>query len=333
MNCGLHSPCKRMRTVGCNPPSAQRVRLMLLFVASLWLWALQECSFASLERPREGRILVQSGRHKLWYRVTQSLDKSSGGSKHAPLVVLHGGPQVPSDYLFDLAELRGRPVVFYDQLGCGRSDAPPINDADYSIASSVADLRELLGALGIGNYHLYGQSWGGILAYEHLSRPIGADGPSCLSVILSSSPTSVRLVEQEADKLVASCSQVVADKGVDEADTGKLVAELFRSRHQCRTREYPQLLSDAQAKAGSIWRGSAAISGWQLGNVTIPTRFPALVMHGEHDFVNGKCVEDWSRVFLGLEKVVTLKGCAHHGLLEDPKTYLDTIDRFIQQHS
>jgi proline iminopeptidase len=40
-----------------------------------------------------------------------------------PLVLLHGGPGVPSYYLNPMASLSDeRPVIFIDQLGCGRSD-------------------------------------------------------------------------------------------------------------------------------------------------------------------------------------------------------------------
>ena len=40
----------------------------------------------------------------------------------SPLVVLHGGPGVPSNYLMTLVNvITDRTVIFYDQLGCGRS--------------------------------------------------------------------------------------------------------------------------------------------------------------------------------------------------------------------
>jgi uncharacterized protein YndB with AHSA1/START domain len=66
--------------------------------------------------PREGFATVPRG--KVWYRVV-------GDGPGVPLVVLHGGPGAPSYYLASLARLGAeRPVVFYDQLGAGRSDQP-----------------------------------------------------------------------------------------------------------------------------------------------------------------------------------------------------------------
>ncbi|EJK60276.1 hypothetical protein THAOC_19400, partial [Thalassiosira oceanica] len=83
----------------------------------------------------------------------------------APIVALHGGPSVPSDYLYPLGDVVPyRSIVFYDQLGCGKSDKP--DDASlYSTAHSVDDLRVLLRKIGVRRFHLYGQSYGGILGY------------------------------------------------------------------------------------------------------------------------------------------------------------------------
>ena len=65
---------------------------------------------------REGFIPVRGGR--VWYQVI-------GEGDAIPLLTLHGGPGVPHDYLETLDELVDeRPVIFYDQLGCGRSDRP-----------------------------------------------------------------------------------------------------------------------------------------------------------------------------------------------------------------
>src|SRR5437660_7276743 len=69
-------------------------------------------------REQEGFIPVEEG-YRVWYRIF------GGGAEHEriPLLMLHGGPGVPHDYLENLAALASdeRRVIFYDQLGCGRS--------------------------------------------------------------------------------------------------------------------------------------------------------------------------------------------------------------------
>ena len=60
-------------------------------------------------------------------------------------------------------------VVAYDFRGNGRSDAP---DEPMTIATFVEDTTALLDHLGLDSAHLYGQSFGGMVAQEiALSRP------------------------------------------------------------------------------------------------------------------------------------------------------------------
>ena len=59
----------------------------------------------------------------IFTRVFRPMSMSS--RQAAPIVVLHGGPSVPSDYLYPLVDfVPCRSMVFYDQVGCGRSSQP-----------------------------------------------------------------------------------------------------------------------------------------------------------------------------------------------------------------
>ncbi|HET7640830.1 MAG TPA: alpha/beta fold hydrolase, partial [Ktedonobacteraceae bacterium] len=70
-------------------------------------------------REKEGYVPVDG--YRVWYRSV-----GGGEGEHTPLLILHGGPGVPHDYLENLEALASETqrVIFYDQLGCGRSDQP-----------------------------------------------------------------------------------------------------------------------------------------------------------------------------------------------------------------
>ena len=132
---------------------------------------LMELLAAELVRGR-GRVsaalytttgLVPFRGHHTWYGIVGTGEEPGS----APLVVCHGGPGFPHDALEPLAALaRGRRVVFYDQLGCGRSDHPH-DPSLWSVELFEAELGALRAALGLDRCHLLGQSWGGSLALAH----------------------------------------------------------------------------------------------------------------------------------------------------------------------
>lgn len=75
-----------------------------------------------------------------------------------PLVTLHAGPGYPSVSLEPLEPLGAdRQVVFYDQLGCGKSDRPDDPNL-WRIDRFVAELQMLVDALGYDEVHLLGHS-------------------------------------------------------------------------------------------------------------------------------------------------------------------------------
>lgn len=235
----------------------------------------------------------------------------------APIVALHGGPSIPSNYLYPLEDVVPyRSIVFYDQLGCGKSDEPK-DISQYSIEDSVEDLKVLLKKLGVRRFHLYGQSYGGILAFEYMKSVASCtdadDDVKCLSAVLSSAPTNVQEIENEFVRLVQDLDP---DKTMTEAE----IDELFRKTHQCRLPDMPDILADAYANAGTVWRGTEAIADY----VAQPppedaSRMPSsMIIRGEFDFVNEASVEGWKKAFnTKFLRYKTLEGCSHHVMLEN----------------
>ena len=126
-----------------------------------------------------GHLDVPGGRVAYW-RV------SAPGARGIPLLCLHGGPGMTHNYLAPLSALADeRPVIFYDQLGCGESDRPA-DESLWTVERSVAEVAAVREALGLDAMHLFGNSWGGWLAVSYvLDRQ-----PPLASLTLSSSPPS-----------------------------------------------------------------------------------------------------------------------------------------------
>jgi proline-specific peptidase len=187
---------------------------------------------------------------RICYRVVGDLAKPQPDK--IPLLVLHGGPGAPADYLHPLEELadNGRPIVFYDQLGCGNSDQP--NDPSmWSVELFLDELATVRQELGLDHIHLLGHSWGGMLAMEYaLTRPEGL-----VSLILASSPASIPQWVAEANRLRKELPQEVEQtlRHHEEAGTTNDPAyeeamQVFYKRHVCRLDPWPESYMRTEAK-------------------------------------------------------------------------------------
>ncbi len=93
-----------------------------------------------------------------------------------PLLVLHGGPGLPSDYLHGLAALAPAPgvdVLLVDQLGCGRSERPD-DPGLRTVSRAVAGVGAVRVGLGLGRVHVLSHSEGAYLALAYV-----AEHPEC----------------------------------------------------------------------------------------------------------------------------------------------------------
>jgi pimeloyl-ACP methyl ester carboxylesterase len=132
--------------------------------------------------------------YRIWYRVA----RSSTSDSRSPILLLHGGPGLGSDYLepLELLAEQGRTVIRFDQLGSGRSDRP--RDLSlWRIEGCIRQIESIREALGLDRFHLLGHSWGGMVALEYLLTQ-----PSVVvSACLCSSVVSVQLWADEGHRL------------------------------------------------------------------------------------------------------------------------------------
>lgn len=101
----------RQRAAPVAPVLSAREREVLNRIA-----CRQSIPAIAAERQVEGTIAVPGGR--VWFQRI-------GGGPGRPLLVVHGGPGLPHNYLAPLRRLSDeREVIFWDQLGCGNSACP-----------------------------------------------------------------------------------------------------------------------------------------------------------------------------------------------------------------
>jgi proline-specific peptidase len=288
----------------------------------------------------EGHIPYAGG--ETWYRIVG--DGEEPGK--LPLLCLHGGPGAPHDYLEPLEDLAGtgRRVIFYDQVGCGRSWIEKPTDF-WTVELFVGEVQAVRDALGLDRIHLFGSSWGGMLAMEYaLTRPSGLE-----SLVLSSSPASIPLWEAETGRLrheLPTDVQAILDEhetaGTLDSPEYEAATMEFYKRHVCRIYPVPEFVQRTFAGLAEhrdvylTMQGpnefviTGTLKTWdvtgRLGEIDVPT----LITAGVHDEFTPIQAE---RVHAGIpgSELVTFQDASHMQFVEEPERYHELVAGFLDR--
>lgn len=289
-------------------------------------------------KTREAYVEVEDG-FRVW-------TKSIGGGTaddYPALLILHGGPGGGHDYLSNLASLasNSQKVIFYDQLGCGKSDQP--NDPTrWEISRFVKELATIRGSLNLHKVILLGQSWGGMLAIEYLlTDPEGVSG-----LILSNSLSSASIFAAEIlrlkNQLPASILNTLIEseaKGDINNDRYESAVKAFYCRHILRMDPMPdqvwKALNSENQSYQVMWGSNefnftGNLRYWERTNDLHQIQMPTLIISGEFD-ESTPAVNQVMHKALRNSKWITMPGCSHLPNLENPDHYIGHISEFLDQ--
>lgn len=232
-----------------------------------------------------------------WYRVLGDLT-----SAKTPVMVLHGGPGAGHNYCEPLAELiaqTGRPVILYDQIGCGNSTHLPDAPAEFWRPELfMEELVLLTQHLKIADrYAIVGQSWGGMLGMQFaITHPKGLT-----AIVIADSPASMQVWVSEANKLRALLPPDVEatllkheTDGTTDDPAYVAAVDVFYGRHLCRIPQPPAVLASfAQLGADptvyhtmngpSEFHVIGSLKNWDIRSQLKDISVPTLLVSGQYD--------------------------------------------------
>ncbi len=286
-------------------------------------------------RPGEGRIEVPGG--QVWYRIV-------GEGKGTPLLLLHGGPGATSYALGPLEKIGAdRPVIFYDQLGCGRSDTPD-DPSLWTVERFVEELAQVRSALGLEEVHIFGHSWGSMLAVEYvLTRaPKGIR-----SLILAGPVLDVPRFLRDADRLRADLPVDVQEtlRNHEEAETYdspeyQAATLEFYKRHLCRIDPPPREMQQSLESFG--WQVYSQMWGPTEFHATGPLKdfdrtdrlaeisLPTLLTVGRFDEATPETAASFETI-LPNARLHIFEDSSHMTMLEEPEEYVRVISDFLRE--
>lgn len=322
-------------------------------------YCLQPLSSRRISRHRRpGRLLVPTpftfselripfAEGETWARIASPTTAPS--ERVLPVIVLHGGPGMAHDYVQNFTELTrgGRAVIHYDQYGCGRSTHLPEAPADlWDVQLFVDEFVNLTERLGIGAYHLVGQSWGGMLGAEIATRR----PPGLRTLSICNSPASMELWMQGAARLRAALPAGTrsaldlheADGTTDHPDY-LAATQQFYDRHVCRITPTPpdfQASVDQMEAEPTVYHTMngpnefhviGSLRPWSVIDRLHLIDVPTLVVAGEFDEA---VPESWAPFVEHIPDVTqhVFAGASHCTHLEQPEVFFDVLDAFLADH-
>ena len=263
------------------------------------------------------------------------------GKEGIPLLVVHGGPgflsmpQTVSDFSDE------RPVYFYDQLGCGKSDRAS-RDELYSLETYADELDTIRDELGLSEVILVGFSWGcGLICSYLLNKGLRGVKGLILSGPLLSSPLWEN--DQRKNMTTLSNSAISAiEKGERDQEYGEeygeAVNEYYR-RFVCNLDPWPDYLISSMEKMNTdvymrMWGLSEFTVTGSLKHFDLYPRLreidvPVLLTCGDTDEAHVKTVKDFQDAFANACMAV-IPDATHMHHIERPEIYKAAVNWFLR---
>ena len=264
------------------------------------------------------------------------------GPSAPPLLAIHGGPGIPHQQLQPLEQLRDhRPVIFYDQLGCGKSDRPKGTHL-WKIHRFVEELAQVRDNLSPGPVHILGCSWGSMIAVDYvLRKPVGIKSLVLVIPILSVSKWTEdqkRLRDRLPHRLRCILQRYEKGETVLTLEYKAVLSE-FRKRHMLRNLDsWPDVMSEAlQARNEEVskimwgdqpFRVSGNLRDYErtarLSEVDVPT----LLICGRHDTSTPETIS-WYRSLFQQADIAVFEDSSHRAHFEETQAFLVEVQGFL----
>jgi proline iminopeptidase len=259
--------------------------------------------------------------------------------KGDPVIVIHGGPVLDQSYMIDhFRELaKTHRLIFYDQRACGKSTAD-VDTSSMTMKNLIDDIDQLRQKLGLEQVHIFGHSWGGMLAAKYaIEYPLKVKS----LVLCDAMPPSFRLWNEEEEIIATRTSsydslleeQIKSQQGFKNQEVrwvDSLMKVSFKSQFVDTTKialmkiKLPQYYFKRSKIFEHIGPELFAFDiTLQLEKITAPT----LIIYGDQE----PATEISAPIYksgIANSQLVVISNSGHFPFIEQPKQFNLTIESF-----
>jgi proline iminopeptidase len=282
-------------------------------------------------------IAVAGGKYKVWTKKI--------GSGPVKVLLLHGGPGFPHDYLEAMESFlpqAGIEMYYYDQLGVGNSDAPD-DPALWTLPRYTSEVEEVRQGLGLDQFVLLGHSWGGILAMEyalHFQQHLRGLVISNMTAGTASylKRTAALKVQFLSPKMLARLNALEAAKEYDNPEYTRIVDETLYPQMLCRLKPWPEPVSRAfrlgnqkiynQMQGKSEFEVTGNLKDWERWDRLHEIKIKALTIGATHDEMDPADMQKMATLMPNAVSCICPNG-SHMAFWDDQVTYFRYLLGFL----
>ena len=293
----------------------------------------------SYEVKTGGSKMIQiDGKYNVW-------TKKIGNGK-IKVLLLHGGPGFSHDYMEcfeDFLPKEGIEFYYYDQLGCGNSDIPT-DTTLWNIPRFVEEVEQVRKGLGLDNFYLYGQSWGGMLAMEYLDKYQSHVKAAVLSNMTASSKSYVTYTAKLKEQILSPQDRATYDsldklKAYNSPEFQNLMMNKLYTQVVCRipVERWPEPLMRAFKKANQTiyiqmqgvdeFHVTGNFKDWDMWDRLPNIKVPTLVIGGMYDEMNPDDIKKEGKLIPNSRTYICPNG-SHLSMYDDQQNYFTNLIAF-----
>jgi len=279
----------------------------------------------------DGYIAIKNG--KLHYRTY---------GKGVPILIINGGPGMNCEGFSSLAKLfdeKYQPILF-DQRGTGRSILETLDSTTVTMDLMLQDIETLRKAMGIKEWIVFGQSFGGMLGSYY-----AANYPQQVKALIlaASGGIDMELFDYVGSNITNKLGQSERDsmnywdKKIDEGDTSHFAryhrALGLASAYVYDKKNIPiiaERLTQGVSRVNALVYKDLNKINFDCKKKLKDYKNPVLIIQGRQDIV-GEMTAIKAHQVLSNSELVFINECVHYGWLDQQEKFMKEITNFLDR--